>query len=190
MFRAEATFVGLGIWDLYSTIVTPGARTQWDRSYEDAVLLEDVNELSEVWHWKSRPIWPAKYVSPCSMLILHHHALFPPSSDDRFPTKPWLLGLNSRVFVPQSTHIRTAEEMPWYSRQCINPPRPSMCSRSPSTTCPYSRSSLPSAPPRFVPKSTCKDGLSRRSHLLRPLSPFSNNRIPKDGLTRIASRSR
>ena len=62
VFRAEATFVGLGIWDLYSAIVTPGARTQWDRSYDDAVLLEDVNELSEVWHWKSKPIWPAKYV--------------------------------------------------------------------------------------------------------------------------------
>lgn len=71
VFRAEATFVGLGIWDLYSTIVTPGARTQWDRSYEDGVLLEDVNELSEVWHWKTKPIWPAKYVPTCLMLILH-----------------------------------------------------------------------------------------------------------------------
>ena len=71
VFRAEATFVGLGIWDLYSTIVTPGARTQWDRSYEDAVLLEDINQLSEVWHWKSRPIWPAKYVSVRLMMILH-----------------------------------------------------------------------------------------------------------------------
>lgn len=71
VFRAEATFVGLGIWDLYSTIVTPGARAQWDRSYEDAVLLEDVNELSEVWHWKSKPIWPAKYVLIYSMFVLH-----------------------------------------------------------------------------------------------------------------------
>jgi hypothetical protein len=80
VFRAEATFVGLGIWDLYSTIVTPGARTQWDRSYDDAVLLEDVNELSEVWHWKSKPIWPAKYVPICSTLIPHHTpiSLFPP----------------------------------------------------------------------------------------------------------------
>lgn len=80
VFRAEATFVGLGIWDLYSTIVTPGARTQWDRSYDDAILLEDVNELSEVWHWKSKPIWPAKYVPIRLMLIFHHTSisLFPP----------------------------------------------------------------------------------------------------------------
>ena len=86
VFRAEATFVGLGIWDLYSTIVTPGARTQWDRSYEDAVLLEDVNELSEVWHWKSKPIWPAKYVPIYPMLIFHHTSIslfFPPCADDR-----------------------------------------------------------------------------------------------------------
>ena len=87
VFRAEATFVGLGIWDLYSTIVTPGARTQWDRSFDDAVLLEDVNELSEVWHWKSKPIWPAKYVPICSTLIFITHPFprFPPCADDRIP---------------------------------------------------------------------------------------------------------
>lgn len=85
VFRAEATFVGLGIWDLYSTIVTPGARAQWDRSYDDAVLLEDVNELSEVWHWKSKPIWPAKYVPIRSMSIFHHTPvpLSSPYTDDR-----------------------------------------------------------------------------------------------------------
>ena len=85
VFRAEATFVGLGIWDIYSTIVTPGARTQWDRSYDDAVLLEDVNELSEVWHWKSKPIWPAKYVPIFPVLIVHHIPIsipLPPCAGD------------------------------------------------------------------------------------------------------------
>jgi hypothetical protein len=62
VYRAEATFVGIGIWDLYGAIVTPGARAYWDRQYDDAVLLEDIDELTELWHWKQKPIWPAKCV--------------------------------------------------------------------------------------------------------------------------------
>ncbi|THH28692.1 hypothetical protein EUX98_g5497 [Antrodiella citrinella] len=58
VYRAEATFVGLGLWDLYATIVSPGARAQWDKLYDDAVLLEDVNQLTELWHFKTKPTWP------------------------------------------------------------------------------------------------------------------------------------
>lgn len=58
VFKAEATFVGVGLWDLYSAVVTPGARAHWDKQFEDAVLLEDVNELSELWHLKTKPAWP------------------------------------------------------------------------------------------------------------------------------------
>ncbi|KAJ8472575.1 hypothetical protein ONZ51_g8423 [Trametes cubensis] len=58
VYRAEATFVGIGLWDLYAAITTPGARTYWDKLYEDAVLLEDVNELTELWHYKTKPAWP------------------------------------------------------------------------------------------------------------------------------------
>lgn len=68
VYRAEATFVGIGIWDLYGAIVTPGARAQWDRQYDDALLLEDVNELSELWHFKQKPVWPAKYVLTISQV--------------------------------------------------------------------------------------------------------------------------
>ncbi|KAI0272796.1 hypothetical protein BC834DRAFT_1025138 [Gloeopeniophorella convolvens] len=59
VYKAEATFVGVGLWDLYAAIATPGARPYWDKQHEDAVLLEDVNELTELWHFKSRPTWPA-----------------------------------------------------------------------------------------------------------------------------------
>jgi hypothetical protein len=55
VFRAEAVFVGVGIWDLFAS---PGARTVWDKSYEDATLLEDVNELTDLWHFKSKAAWP------------------------------------------------------------------------------------------------------------------------------------
>jgi hypothetical protein len=62
VYRAEATFVGVGLWDLYSAVVTPGAKIYWDKQHEDAVLLEDVNELTELWHYKTRPAWPVKYI--------------------------------------------------------------------------------------------------------------------------------
>ncbi|KAG6381811.1 hypothetical protein JVT61DRAFT_420 [Boletus reticuloceps] len=58
VFRAEATFVGLGLWDLYGALVSPGARAFWDKQYDDAILLEDINELTELWHFKTKPAWP------------------------------------------------------------------------------------------------------------------------------------
>ena len=58
VYKAEATFVGVGLWDLYSTVVTPGARVHWDKQYDDAVLIEDVNELSELWYYRTKPAWP------------------------------------------------------------------------------------------------------------------------------------
>ncbi|KAJ7027871.1 hypothetical protein C8F04DRAFT_1292126 [Mycena alexandri] len=58
VYRAEATFVGVGLWDLYGAVVSPGAQTYWDKTQEDAVLLEDVNDLTELWHFKTKPAWP------------------------------------------------------------------------------------------------------------------------------------
>ena len=58
--RAEATFVGISLWDLYAAVTTPGARAYWDKQYDDAVLLDDVNELTELWHLKTKPAWPVK----------------------------------------------------------------------------------------------------------------------------------
>jgi hypothetical protein len=60
VYKAEATFVGVGLWDLYAAIASPGARPYWDKQHEEATLLEDVNELTELWHFKSRSTWPAK----------------------------------------------------------------------------------------------------------------------------------
>ncbi|KAJ7708750.1 hypothetical protein B0H17DRAFT_1030752 [Mycena rosella] len=58
VYRAEATFVGVGLWDLYGAVVSPGAKMYWDKQHEDAVLLEDVNDLTELWHFKTKPAWP------------------------------------------------------------------------------------------------------------------------------------
>ena len=50
--------MGVGLWDLYSVVVSPGARVHWDKQHEDGVLVEDVNELTELWHFKTKPAWP------------------------------------------------------------------------------------------------------------------------------------
>ena len=46
--RAKATFVGVGLWDLYGAVITPGPKIYWDKQHEDAVLIEDVNELTKL----------------------------------------------------------------------------------------------------------------------------------------------
>lgn len=58
IYRAEATIVGVGVWDVFSTICTPGARMQWDKNLEEASLLDDISELSSLWHIKLG--WPAR----------------------------------------------------------------------------------------------------------------------------------
>jgi hypothetical protein len=63
VYRAEATFVGLGLWDFYGALVSPGARVFWDKQHEDATLLEDVNELTQLWHFKIKPAWPVQCVN-------------------------------------------------------------------------------------------------------------------------------
>lgn len=60
VYRAEAVFVGIGVWDLLSIIRTPGAKVYWDRGFKDAMLLEDVNGLTELWHHTTKAAWPVK----------------------------------------------------------------------------------------------------------------------------------
>jgi len=60
VYRAEATFLGVNVWDLFATVVSPGARVYWDKQHEDGVLLEDVSELTDLWHYKTKPAWPVK----------------------------------------------------------------------------------------------------------------------------------
>lgn len=59
----------MGLWDLYGAVISPGARIYWDKQHEDAVLLEDVNELTELWHFKTKPAWPVTYVLSISFVF-------------------------------------------------------------------------------------------------------------------------
>ncbi|KAF8325403.1 uncharacterized protein EI90DRAFT_3072733 [Cantharellus anzutake] len=58
VYRAEAVFVGVSVWDLLSAVVAPGVTGYWNKIHEDAVFLEHVNELTELWHLKLRAAWP------------------------------------------------------------------------------------------------------------------------------------
>ena len=94
VFRAEAVFVGVGIWDLFATIASPGGRVVWDKTGENAALLEDVNELTDLWHFQSKAAWPVAardsillrttYKSPSSVHIFG----FSVDNADLFPQIP------------------------------------------------------------------------------------------------------
>lgn len=60
VYRAEATFVGVGVWDLLGALGCEPARGVWEKSVEDVKLVEDVNELTELWWVKHRAAWPVK----------------------------------------------------------------------------------------------------------------------------------
>ena len=55
--RVEAVFVGVSLWDLFAILMNWGARSAWDKNYGDAILLEYVNEMTELWRvsQKARP---------------------------------------------------------------------------------------------------------------------------------------
>lgn len=69
VYRAEAVFVGVGVWDLLSIVSTPGVRTYWNKGHDDAVYLEHVSELTELWHIKNRATWPVKCVTRVIPLV-------------------------------------------------------------------------------------------------------------------------
>ncbi|TFK48480.1 hypothetical protein OE88DRAFT_1737738 [Heliocybe sulcata] len=127
VYRAEATFVGVGLWDLFGAIVTPGARIYWDKQHEDAVLLEDVNELSELWHVKTKPAWPVNgrdsvllrtvYKAPTTIHVFAFSAdnlhLFPnvPSVDPNvIRTQVDLQGWSIEALSPTTTLVTLLEQ--------------------------------------------------------------------------------
>ncbi|CDO69690.1 hypothetical protein BN946_scf184851.g78 [Trametes cinnabarina] len=127
VYRAEATFVGISLWDLYAAITTPGARAYWDKLFDDAVLLEDVNELTELWHMKTKPAWPLNgrdmvvlktvYKSPTTIHVFAFSAddpnLFPqiPSADpNTIRTQVDLQGWAIEALSPNTVLVTLLEQ--------------------------------------------------------------------------------
>ncbi|KAI9067930.1 hypothetical protein FKP32DRAFT_1588126 [Trametes sanguinea] len=127
VYRAEATFVGIGLWDLYAAITTPGARAYWDKLFDDAVLLEDVNELTELWHFKTKPAWPVNgrdmvvlktvYKSPTTIHVFAFSAddpnLFPqipPADPNIIRTQVDLQGWAIEALSPNTVLVTLLEQ--------------------------------------------------------------------------------
>ncbi|KAF5338035.1 hypothetical protein D9758_014260 [Tetrapyrgos nigripes] len=127
VYRAEATFVGVGLWDLYAAVVSPGARNYWDKQHEDAILLEDVNELTELWHLKTKPAWPVNgrdsvvlktvYKSPTTFHVFSFSAddphLFPnvpPADPNTIRTQIDLQGWAIESLSPNTTLLTLLEQ--------------------------------------------------------------------------------
>ncbi|KAK0466749.1 uncharacterized protein EV420DRAFT_1505146 [Desarmillaria tabescens] len=127
VYRAEATFVGVGLWDLYGAIVTPGARNYWDKQHEDAVLLEDVNDLTELWHLKTKPAWPVNgrdavvlktvYKSPTTIHVFafsaddpHLFPVIPPAEPNVIRTQVDLQGWAIEALSPTTTLVTLLEQ--------------------------------------------------------------------------------
>ncbi|TFY74631.1 hypothetical protein EWM64_g9380, partial [Hericium alpestre] len=141
VYRAEATFVGVGLWDLYATITSPGTREFWDKQHEDAVLLEDVNELTELWHIKSKPTWPSNardsvllktvYKSPTTIHVFAFSAddpnLFPnipPVEPNTIRTQVDLQGFSIEALSPTTTLLTLLEQSDpkgWANKSSVIP---------------------------------------------------------------------
>ncbi|KAF8159312.1 hypothetical protein B0H34DRAFT_398668 [Crassisporium funariophilum] len=119
VYRAEATFVGVGLWDLYGAVVSPGARVYWDKQHEDGVLLEDVNELTELWWFKRGGSWPVNgrdsvvlktvYKSPTTIHVFSFSAS--PSDTHLFPSIP----------PPPPSVIRTQTDLQGWAIESLSP---------------------------------------------------------------------
>ncbi|KAF7309512.1 hypothetical protein MIND_00322000 [Mycena indigotica] len=127
VYRAEATFVGVGLWDLYGAIVSPGAKVYWDKQHEDAVLLEDVNDLTELWHMKTKPAWPVNgrdsvvlrtvYKSPTTIHVFafsaddpHLFPNIPPADPTVIRTQIDLQGWAIETLSPTTTLLTLLEQ--------------------------------------------------------------------------------
>ncbi|CEH15989.1 CHOLESTEROL TRANSPORTER-RELATED [Ceraceosorus bombacis] len=118
VYRAEATFVGVGVWDLFSTITTPGAHMFWDKGVEEAALVDDAGDATRLWWTKRKAAWPVAprdsvTVETCYKGPSAHH-VFSFSTDDRalFPKLP----------APATpTTIRTQVDLRGWSIESLNP---------------------------------------------------------------------
>ncbi|CAE6470350.1 unnamed protein product [Rhizoctonia solani] len=67
VYRAEATFVGVGVWDILGVLGCEPARVIWEKNLEDTRLVEEVSELSELWKVSWKAAWP---VNPRDAILL------------------------------------------------------------------------------------------------------------------------
>ncbi|GAA6020826.1 hypothetical protein JCM10207_001669 [Rhodosporidiobolus poonsookiae] len=142
IYRAEAVFVGVGVWDVFATVVTQGVRRTWDRGIEGVELVVgagaeeegdaqgDEGEgagLSEVWWERRKGQWPVAprdsillrtaYKSPSS---IHVFSSSPPSSSSPSSSSPDA-SLFPSLPPPAPGTIRTHTDLLGWSIEALSP---------------------------------------------------------------------
>lgn len=168
IYRAEAVFVGVGVWDVFATVVTPGVRKTWDKSLEEAVLVADeengggVGELSEVWWERRKGQWPVACVSRA---VSH--------SQERYR-------LTRRALAARATRSSSGQRTSRPRLSTSSPPRP--------TTPLSSRRFLQPPSARSARRPTCTAGRSKLSRPPRRKSRSSTSPTRKAGAARARGR--
>lgn len=141
VYRAEATFVGVGVWDLFAAIANAGVKNSWDKGAEESRLVEDLGDSSKVWWNKLKGTWPVAsrdsvvvetvYKSPSSIHIFSFSSddkkLFPgiPSPDTgAIRTQIDLRGWSIESLSPTTAHITLIEQSDpkgWTSKSSATP---------------------------------------------------------------------
>ena len=136
VYRAEATFVGLSVWDLYSLLSTPALVASWSDGVERGDLLEDLGGQSSVWHVAYPGSWPVSardaalvqtvYKSPTSIHLFSFSAdeRAPPAAAGTIRTHVDLQGWSIEALSPTTVHatlIEQSDPRGWLSKTHIPP---------------------------------------------------------------------
>lgn len=126
VYRAEATFVGLTVWDLYSILHAPTLAPRWTSSVEKAHLLHDFGGQSTLWHVQYPSAWPVSardavlvqtsYQSPTSVHVFsfsadeHVDEYVPPPAPSTIRTQVDLYGWSIEALSPTTVHVTLIEQ--------------------------------------------------------------------------------
>lgn len=136
VYRAEATFVGLSVWDLYSQLSSPALVASWSAGVERGELLEDLGGQSSVWHVVYPGAWPVSardavlvqtvYKSPTSIHLFSFSAdeRAPPADAGTIRTHVDLQGWSIEALSPTTVHLTLIEQSDprgWLSKTRIPP---------------------------------------------------------------------
>ncbi|WFD27859.1 hypothetical protein MNAN1_002865 [Malassezia nana] len=122
VYRAEATFVGLSVWDLYSLLSTPALVARWSAGVERGELVEDLGGQSSVWHVGYPGSWPVSqrdaalvqtaYRSPTSIHLFSFSAedQAPPAEPGTIRMHVDLQGWSIEALSPTTVHVTLIEQ--------------------------------------------------------------------------------
>ncbi|WFD35789.1 hypothetical protein MCUN1_002651 [Malassezia cuniculi] len=141
VYRAEATFVGLSVWDLHSVIADPGLMSQWMPG-TSANMLADMGGQSALWHVRNAATWwvsqrdavlvQTTYKSPTSIHIVSFSTdgdanlpAVPPVDAGTIRTQVDLRGWALEALSPTTVHVTLVEQSDpkGWTKKSVLPPQ-------------------------------------------------------------------